>query len=510
MRKIISFISISLFWFLSFGVKAEVKLPSVLSDNMLLQQNTTVNIWGKANPSEKISVTSSWNKEAYTTQAGSDGKWLVKIATPKYTSKNQTITITGENTITINNILIGEVWLCSGQSNMNFPIAKTTGWRTGILNEAETMKDADYPDIRLFQVTLALSPEKELNDCEGKWLVCTPDNIKEFSAVAFFFGRDLYKNLKMPIGLIHTSWGGTHAESWTKMSVIEKDPVYAELLKAYYADRDNYPAEMEKYKIAKEQYDIDKEAAIKAGKKPAKAPKEPQGVNHNKALSTLWNAMVSPLVPYTIKGVIWYQGESNSVRYQDYTRVFTNMINSWREEWKQGDFPFYFVQIAPHYKQPPQIREAQLKTWETVKSTGMVVITDVGDSTDIHPRNKQIPGERLAKWALAKDYGKKIPFSGPVYQSMKTDKNKAILSFEYADKGLVSQGKVLKGFTIAGEDKKFYPADAQIQGDKIVVTSPDVSNPIAVRYGWDKFFRVNLYNGAKLPASPFRTDNWNE
>lgn len=477
---------------------------------MLLQQSTIANIWGKANPKEKVVVTVSWSKKTYATIAGDDGRWLVKISTPKQTTKNQTLIIKGENTITINNVLVGEVWLCSGQSNMHFPIAKSEGWQTGVVNEEETLKDADYPDIRLFQVNQKLSSDKELDDCEGKWLVCNADNIKDFSAVAFYFGRYLYKNLHIPIGLIHSSWGGTHAESWTKMPVIENDPIYADLLKQYNSDRDNYPADIENYRKDSVQYEIDKAQAIAKGEKPGKKPKRPLGIEHNKALSTLWNAMIHPLVPYAIKGVIWYQGESNAVRAQDYTHVFTNMIDSWRKEWNEGDFPFYFVQIAPQYKQPPYIREAQLNTWKTVKNTGMAVITDVGDSIDIHPRNKQIPGERLAKWALAKDYGKDISYSGPLYQSLKTDGDKVLLTFSHADKGLKSKDSLLEGFFIAGEDKKFYPAKAEIRNNTVVVSSPEVTKPVAVRYGWDNFFRVNLYNGAGLPASPFRTDNWKE
>ena len=505
MKRTLYILFIFVAWASLSDIKADVKLPAILSDNMVLQQHTKVNIWGKAAPSEKIMIIPSWEKKTYTTQADSNGKWSVKIRTPK-ASNNQSITIQANNTIKIKNVLIGEVWLCSGQSNMDFPIAKSKGWRTGIVDEEKEMKDADYPEIRLFHVTQKLSPEQELDDCEGEWMICNPDNLKDFSAVAFFFGRDLFKNLQVPIGLIQSTWGGTHAESWTKMSVIKNDPIYADLLKNYYKSRDNYPNDLKRYKEDSIKYEMEKSK----GDENLKVPKKPQGIYHNKALATLWNGMINPLVPYTIKGVIWYQGESNSIRHQDYTHVFTNMINSWRKEWKQGAFPFYFVQIAPHYKQPPQIREAQLKTWQTVKNTGMVVITDAGDSTDIHPRYKQIPAERLAKWALAKDYGKNIAYSGPVYKSMKVDGNKVILSFSYIADGLTKKGEELSGFVIAEKDKIFYSAIATIENNKVIVYSPEVSNPVSVRYGWDKFFRVNLYNTAGLPATPFRTDNWEE
>lgn len=494
--------------FLPVAICAEVKLPAIISDNMLLQQKTIVNIWGKANPGEVVSLKSSWDKQSYATKADENGKWLIRIATPKQSAKAHSLLVKGENEIVVNNILIGEVWLCSGQSNMDFPVAKAApGWRTGIVDEEEEMKDADYREIRLFHVVQKLSPEQELDECDGKWMVCNRDNLKEFSAVAFFFGRYLYKNLNTPIGLVQSSWGGTHAESWTRMSVIKNDPVYAQLLADFYQARDNYPADIEKYEADLLLYN---EAKGK-GDTEIKKPKKPLGILHNKALSTLWNGMVNPLVPYTIKGAIWYQGESNSIRHWDYAHVFTNMINSWRDEWKQGDFPFYFVQIAPHYKQPPHIREAQLNVWKSVKNTGMVVITDAGDSTDIHPRLKQVPGERLARWALANDYKKKIPYSGPLYRSMKIAGNKVELSFDFTDKGLVAKdGEQLVGFMVAGEDKKFHPAKAMVVNKKVVVSADEVPAPVAVRYGWDNFFRVNLTNGAGLPASPFRTDNWKD
>lgn len=485
------------------NIRAEVKLPAIISDNMLLQQQTTVNIWGTANPDEVVTVKPSWDSKTYTVTTPVNGKWLVKIKTPKAT-KSQSIRIAGENTIDIQNVLIGEVWLCSGQSNMDFPVAKATGWRTGILNEDEEMQDADYPEIRLFHVAQKLSPEQELDDCEGSWMVCNRENLKDFSAVGFFFGRDLYNTLKVPVGLIQSTWGGTHAESWTKMQVMQNDPVYAGLVKDFYVARDNYPADIKKYDEDKKAYD---EAKAK-GDNDIKAPKKPQGINHNKALSTLWNGMIHPLLPYAIKGTIWYQGESNSVRANDYTHVFTQMINSWRKEWNRGDFPFYFVQIAPQYKQPPTIREAQLKTWESVKNTGMVVITDVGDSIDIHPRNKKVPGIRLAKWALAKTYGQNIEYSGPVYKSMKVKGDKAILSFDYAGNGLTCQSNTLNGFVIAGSDRIFYPATAVIKSNTVEVSAVEVPEPVAVRYDWGKFFRASLFNTAELPASPFRTDNW--
>ena len=472
MKRQISYLfSILLFIACSVKTNATVKLPSIFSDNMVLQENTLVNVWGKASANELVTVTTSWNFKRYATKADADGRWTLKIKTPR-AAKDQKITVRGENVIQINNILIGEVWLCSGQSNMEFQVSKAEGWRTGMLNETEEMKDAHYPEIRLFHVEHQLAHQGPVDDCVGHWVVCNPANLKDFSAVGFVFGRKLHKDLKVPVGLIQSTWGGTHAESWTKMDVMENNPLYADVLD----------------KFALKNVKIEK--------------------NYCKVPSTLWNGMINPILTYTIKGTIWYQGESNSDRFEKYQDVFTNMIHSWRKEWGQQDMPFYFVQIAPQYKQPAGIREAQLKTWQSVKNTGMAVITDAGDSTDIHPRNKRVTGERLALWALAKSYGKSCAYSGPLYKSMKKSGNKVILSFDYVEGGLNSKGEVLNGFFISGTDRRFYPAKAVIVNNKVEVSAPEVLDPVAVRYGWGYFFRANLFNNAGLPASPFRTDSF--
>ncbi|HMR20153.1 MAG TPA: sialate O-acetylesterase, partial [Sphingobacterium sp.] len=371
---------------------------------------------------------------------------------------------------------------------------------TGVLDEAEEMKDADYPQIRFFHVQQALSPFEELDDCKGEWKIVSPENIKDCSAIAFFFGREVFKGIRQPIGLIQSTWGGTHAESWTKMAYMKGNTLYKTLLENQQATFDRYPADSLTYVKALADYEAKKKESDSLT-----APKKPQHPSNNKTLATLWNAMIHPLVPYTIKGVIWYQGESNNIRAADYTNVFSNMITSWRNEWQQGEFPFYFVQIAPHYKQDPEIRDAQLDTWRSIRNTGMVVITDVGDSTDIHPRNKRIPGDRLAYWALAKDYGQDITFSGPLFKSVAYDGQFAVVSFDYAGSELHAKGGVLKGFEIAAKDGVFYPADARIKGDKVVLCAGAVHEPRYVRYGWGKFFRVNLYNKEGLPASPFRS-----
>ncbi|MCW3786582.1 sialate O-acetylesterase [Plebeiibacterium sediminum] len=483
---------------------AEISLPSIISDNMVLQQNMEVKLWGKASVNESVSIKTSWGK-SYQTSANNNGKWIVKIKTPK-ALKNQTIVFEGENKIEIKNVLIGEVWLCSGQSNMEFGVGYMTRHYNGVINYEEEIQKANYPDIHLFKVEKNMSPEEELYDCQGHWEVCTPETIETFSGVGYYFGRKLFQELNTPVGLIESAYGGTHAESWTKRDVMNNDSVYKELLAEFYASKDNYDADLIKYNVLKQEYDKQVEGLSKEELKQFKKPSKPKGINHKKALSTLWNAMINPIVDYSIKGVIWYQGESNSVRHQDYQHVFTKMIESWRTEFEQPDLPFYFVQIAPHYKQPPEIREAQFNTWKTLDHTGMVVITDVGDSTNIHPRNKQVPGERLAAWALSNDYGKKVTYSGPLFKSMKVNDSNVILSFAYTHGGLYCPDKTIRGFTVAAEDGKFYPAYASIKGNKVVLTSNQVHQIKYVRYGWDKYCNVNLFNGAGFPASPFRSD----
>ena len=500
--------SLALFFFvLSFsGAKADVKLPAVLSDNMVLQQDTRARIWGKAAPGEKITVSVSWSRKKQKTVAAADSSWLVEIVTPVASTEPGSLTVKGRNTVEIKNVLIGEVWLCSGQSNMEFPVDRdtTSRWKNAMTTVKEELQNADYPEIRFFRVEHQLAPDAPADDCSGVWEVCTPATAARFSAVGFIFGRKIHNEIHRPVGLIQSTWGGTHAESWTKKEAMQG--VYYDNLRAEQksiienapAEKKRYEREIAAYKTAKA---INPDTVLKT---PDKAKK----LNDNLRMSTLWNGMINPILPYTIKGVIWYQGESNDSRAADYQMVFTNLIRSWRAEWKQGDFPFYFVQIAPYRKQSPTLREGQLRTWQTVKNTGMAVITDAGDSTNIHPRNKVIPGERLAYWALSHDYDIDVPYMGPVYKSMTVRGGVAELSFDYTGSGLDSKGQPLKGFVIAGDDGVFYPAQAVIRGDKVEVSSPQVSLPVAVRYGWDKFFRVNLYNREGLLATPFRTDDW--
>ncbi|QOG00575.1 sialate O-acetylesterase [Flavobacterium sp. MDT1-60] len=484
-------------------LNAQVKLPALVGDNMVLQQNSKVNLWGWAAPNEKINIQLGWQNTPVEIITDLNGNWKTAVSTPVGNEKPYDITIEASNKIILKNILIGEVWICSGQSNMYFPVEKEDGtWKTGVKNYEEEIQNANFPSIRLFTV-LTKASQKPLEDVTGSWAVCSPSSIKTFSAVAYFFGRDLYQKLKVPIGLISSSWGGTKAEAWTSQTVLEGNTDFLPLLeqdakneKLFQEKLETYYADLKKERIANN---------IEGFKSQLKKPKKEE----NKTSYVLYNAMLHPLVNYTMKGVIWYQGESNAEKAFLYRSLFPAMVKSWRDDWKQGDFPFYFVQIAPHKGQNPDIREAQLIASKTISNTGMVVTTDVGNATNIHPIDKQTVGYRLALIARAKTYGEnKLVYSGPIYNHLKVKKDKIQLFFDNVDSGFKKPSEDLKEFEIAGNDQVFYPAEAKIDGKMIVVSSSKVKNPTAVRFAWKAVPEPNLFNNENLPASPFRTDDW--
>lgn len=434
---------------------ADVKPHGLFCDGAVLQRGMPVPVWGAAAEGEKVTVRFAGQTE---TATASNGQWMVRLRPMPHSSTPQTMTISGTNTVEIKNLLVGEVWVCSGQSNMEFEMANAGGWKTGVEGADEFIRKANDPQLRLFTVPRYGKAQPQRN-VGGNWNECTSETVARFSAVAYFFGRDLRLSGKVPVGLIHASVGATAAERWTSRPALEAHPELKDI---------------------------------------ASIPPSDGGP------SSLYHAMISPLQPYAIAGVIWYQGESNIKKAKQYQTLFPAMIQGWRDDWKQGEFPFLFVQITPHREMLPEIREAQWISWRKTPKTAMVVTTDCGHPTDIHPRNKELVGARLALAARAIAYGQKIEYSGPVCESMKVAGNRAILSFSHVGGGLVAKDGDLKGFTIAGADLKFVPAVAKIVGETVVATATEVANPVAVRYGWANVPEVNLFNQAGLPASPFR------
>lgn len=445
------------------STRADVKLPKVFGDHMVLQQKAEVAIWGTAEAGEDVAVSLGEAKAA--AKAGADGKWVAKLATPAAGGPHELI-VKGKNEVKFTDVLVGEVWICSGQSNMEWTVQQSA-------NAQQEAAEANYPQIRMIKVAHNPS-EKPVEDFNGAWSVCSPQTVPGFSAVGYFFARHLQKELNVPVGVINTSWGGTICEAWTSREALAADPDFQPIL--------------------------DRAKTFQPG-------------NPNQA-AVLFNGMLNPIVPFGIKGAIWYQGESNVSRAVQYRKLFPAMITDWRKRFGQGDFPFLYVQLAPYkYGGNPTLLaeqwESQLKTL-SLPNTGMCVTTDITTINDIHPPKKQDVGRRLALWALAKNYGKDgLVHSGPLYDSMAVDGNKIRVKFKHVGGGLVAEGgKPLSHFTIAGEDQKFVPATATIEGDSVVVSSDQVAKPVAVRFAWDQLAEPNFFNAEKLPASPFRTDEF--
>jgi sialate O-acetylesterase len=485
---------------------AGVRLPSIISDNMVLQQGKAVPIWGWAGANETVTVKGSWGSGKWKTTADKDGKWMVRIDTGKAGGPYE-MTISNGTPVTVKNILVGEVWVCSGQSNMEFMLRQAT-------NSAQEIADANnYPQIRQFLVGRKVIYTPMYN-CNGKWQICSSQTAGNFTAVGYFFGRELTNQLNVPVGLINTSWGGTPAESWMSKEYLENDPNFRPILKRFEETSANIVELKKKYQEERQKFDSIAAKLRAEGKPLPPRPEEPIGPGHAYSPMGLYNGMIVPILPYGISGAIWYQGESNAWRAYQYRMLFPAMIKNWRDAWGQGDFPFLFVQLANYDEGNPEpvesdwaeLREAQLMTLY-VPNTGMAVTIDIGEK-DIHPKNKQDVGKRLALWALAKTYGKNIVYSGPIYKSMTVEGNKIVLVFDDISGGLVAKGDSLKGFAIAGADRKFVWADAKIEGDSVVVSSDKVAAPAAVRYAWSKNPVCNLYNKEGLPATPFRTDTW--
>lgn len=463
MKKAFFFLPALLFFFIS-KTDAYLRLPDIFSDNMVLQQQATIQFHGWANPGQKISVIVGWNSDTLKATTISNASWTVNLQTPTAGGPYQ-ITVIGDTTITIQNVLIGDNWVCSGQSNMEF----SADWHKDYYQKE--VENANHPAIRFFHIQKITAPYPQ-QEVRGRWEVCSPATMHSFSTAAYFFGRTINESIHQPIGLIESCWGGTPVEAWTPIEVFNNNQKLA-ISAAILTPGGGWPV----------------------------------------IPSVAYNAMIAPVTNFAIKGAIWYQGETNTANPDTYSETFGDMIYAWRRLWK-NDFPFYFVQIAPFKygagNKGALVREQQLMTYRNVPNTGMVVVSDItGDTNDIHPVNKIDVGKRLAGWALANTYGKKdIVYSGPLYRSMEVKGNKAIVHFDFAKDGLIKKGNALTDFMIAGDDKKFYPATALIQDSEVIVSSPSVQNPKAVRMGFTNTAIPNLFNKAGLPASPFRTDDW--
>lgn len=642
MKKL--FIVFVFFLYLSLQAFSNIRLPKILGDNMVLQRNKNITIWGWADANEKVSV--QFNKQSKSTKADKSGKWII-VLSPEIAGGPFQLVIKGKNIITLSNILVGEVWVCSGQSNMEWPVRNSN-------NAEEEIKNASFPSIRHFEVTKSVSLHPEDDVKGGSWNICSPETVGNFTAVGYFFARELYQKLNIPIGLIHTSWGGTHSETWTSHEAFAQSTEFKDMIAAMpKVDLDalskqkqealvnklngmgiTFPAkDVENWKrddydaaswktmslpnvweqqglvnfdgvvwfrknVTVTTADAGKEATLELAriddsdesfvngvligatknrydeKRKYKIPpgvlKEGRNViavrvddtggggglygeaadmkltTASNAITTLvgdwsfnvesimsgnnsvgpneyptllFNAMLNPIINYGIEGAIWYQGESNAGRAYQYRTAFPLMIKDWRNHFKQGDFPFYFVQLAnfnagngttEHGSTWAELREAQTLTL-SMPNTGMAVTTDIGNPKDIHPRNKQDVGKRLAAIALTKVYQQSNVYSGPMYKSMKVEGNTIQLTFTEIGSGLMATDKYgyVKGFEVAGDDQKFKYAKAWIEGNYILVSTEGISNPAAVRYAWaDNPEDANLYNKEGFPASPFRSDAW--
>jgi sialate O-acetylesterase len=461
----------------TFNAHALIVLPEVITSNMVLQQKEINTFWGTGNAGETITMITSWDNKKYQGAADAAGNWKIKFKTPS-AGGPYTIVLNDGEPLTLKNVMIGEVWFCSGQSNMEMPLA---GWGK-IKDYQNEIANANYPQIRLLKIKKAISsrPQSDFKTNTKGWQECSPITIADFSATAYFFARKIYTAHPVAIGLIDATWGGTIIESWTSAASISKLPAYADSVR----------------KIA-----ILPEDLI------LKDPNRP---------SLLFNAMVHPFLQVSIKGILWYQGESNNRRAYQYRELFPLLINDWRIQFNKPKMPFLYVQLAGYFASEPQpaegnwaeLREAQAMAL-SLPNTGMATAVDVGEANDIHPKNKQEVGRRLGLVALAKVYKQNVVYSGPVFRKKAVKGSRVVVSFEHTEGGLkTADGEEIKGFAVAGEDKKFYWAKAEANGNQVTIYAREVKNPVAVRYAWANNPVSNLSNGSGLPALPFRTDNW--
>jgi sialate O-acetylesterase len=523
---------------------AEVRLASPFGSHMVLQRGMAVPVWGTAEGGETVTVEFAGQKKSAT--AGTDGHWRVNLDALVASADARVMTVAGSRTaqpLRLDDVLVGEVWLGSGQSNMEFTVSKKVKSFAGAANEEQEIAAANYPLIRMFTGagTKTYEPQDHIR---GEWQVCSPETVPAFSAVGYFFARDLQKEIKVPIGILALSFGASTAEAWIRRETLAADPALKPMLDRFDAAVQAFRSKPPATVAPPRSEDVSAPAQVtvpppaspttttadasgtglrtvvlpalgvvatprRAGKKAASDPAQDQ---HN--ATVLFNGMINPVIPYAMRGVIWYQGESivgGDAGRALYPHVQATLVQDWRSLWGEGDFPFYIVQLAGQdaNSNSPVVREAQATLLTLQPNTGMAVTVDIGEAKNVHPHNKQDVGDRLTRIALANVYGRKIEYSGPMYESMSVDGAAVRLKFSHVGGGLVAKGGPLRWFVIAGADQKFVAADARIEGDGIVVSSPEIAAPVAVRYAWDNFpDGCNLYNAASLPSPSFRTDRW--
>ena len=503
------FLVAALLLFTSAQGRANVTLPDVLSDGMVLQRDSRVPVWGRADAGEAVTV--RFAGQIKKTVADANGNWRINLDKLKANAAPAVMSIEGKNQLALKDILVGEVWLVSGQSNMQRLLRETD-------NGDATAAAANYPLLRLFNVSRQVA-FKHAPPPLATWRACTPESVKEFSAAGYYFGVALLKELNVPVGLLNSSYGGSQAEAWTPVDYLnasEELRPTVERAKIWDAER---PQVKSDYEAALKKWRDESEKAKAAGARPSPSPAVPDALREYRVASSIYDGMMAPLIPYALRGALWYQGESNEARAQQYGILLPTMIRAWRERWGQGNFPFGIIQL-PNYRQVKNepadeawshIREAQRRTAASTPNTGLIVTIDLGEANDIHPKNKLDVGKRMALWALANTYQRKIIDSGPTYRNAKVAGAKIILTFADASQGLrLRDGDKLDEFAIAGADKKWHWANAKITGkNKVEVWSDAVMQPLAVRYAFNNNPKhPNLTNETGLPASPFRTDDW--
>jgi len=490
--------------------QAEVKLASPFTSHMVLQTGRNVPVWGTAAAGEAVTVEFAGQKAS--TTADAKGEWRLDLQPMEISATSRTFTVSGSQTvqpIQLDDVVVGEVWLASGQSNMDFSLSRKVKYFAGVTNEEQEIAAANYPLIRMFTGAAAKAYTLQ-NRVGGEWQVCSPETAPAFSAVAYFFARDLHRDIKAPVGIIALAFGASTAEAWIGRAALASDPKLQPML-------DRFDAAVEQFRTnpppvvappRSEDVSATNAAAGGKGRRRNSAPRDPVQDQHN--ATVLFNGMIHPVIPYAIRGAIWYQGESivgGAAGIALYPRVQAALVRDWRARWGEGDFPFYIVQLAGQEaaSNSPQVREAQATILD-LPNTGMAVAADIGERKNVHPKNKQDVGDRLARLALAKVYDRKIEYSGPAYQAMKIEGSAIRVQFSHAA-GLAAKDGTLKWFIIAGADGKFVSADAKIDGQTVLVSSPEVAAPVAVRYAWVNYpAGGQLYNAAGLPAAPFRTD----